>query len=177
MPRSLWMGIRPKVKLKLHFLLNPIMLAPPSLISQPHAFSPLEHLHQFHRGVQSHPAPGKKKQSSKAKSLGLVVVRLFIQRPLVRSQTRSSSEDSSLGISVLGRWGGIGMFRDFWSFHHQGGCDAVHGHLGFQLMALRSWSHLSHLSHLALLHVTRRSPQVATSLCLLAVSSFPLGAS
>ena len=36
-------SIRPKEKLKLHFLLNPIMLAPPSLISQPHAFSNIEH--------------------------------------------------------------------------------------------------------------------------------------
>ena len=60
MPGSLWMGIRPKVKLKLHFRLNPIMLAPPSLISQPHAFSPLEHLHQFHRGGSKPPRPKKK---------------------------------------------------------------------------------------------------------------------
>ena len=63
MPRSLWMGIRPKVKLKLHFLLNPIMLAPPSLISQPHAFSPLEHLHQFHRGGSKPPRSRKKKSN------------------------------------------------------------------------------------------------------------------
>ena len=134
------------------------------------------------KGVPKPPlGPPKKKTnqpSSKAKSLGLVVVGLFIQRPLVRSQTRSSSEDSSLGISVLG-WSGIGMFRDIWSFHHQGGCDAVNGHLGFQwfqrfqLIALGFWSQLSPLA----LHVRSRSPQVATSLCLSAVSSFPLGAS
>ena len=177
MPRSLWMGIRPKVKLKLHFLLNPIMLAPPSLISQPHAFSPLEHLHQFHRGGSKPPRSRKKKAIFQGEESGTGCRATL--HPTTPCQEPNSKQLGGLFPWHFGAWQ-VGWHRNvqrLLEFSPPRWVRCCPWTSWVQLMALRSWSHLSHLSHLALLHVTRRSPQVATSLCLLAVSSFPLGAS